>query len=46
MLSDHVEGGGRALFAAAAERGLEGIIAKRMDAPYRPGPARARLAAR
>ncbi len=37
VLSDHVEGGGRALFAAAAERGLEGIVAKRMDAPYRPG---------
>lgn len=37
VLSDHVEGGGRALFAAAAERGLEGIMAKRMDAPYRPG---------
>ncbi len=37
VLSDHVEGAGRALFAAAAERGLEGIMAKRMDAPYRPG---------
>lgn len=35
-LSDHVEGTGRALFEAAAERGLEGIVAKRRDAPYRP----------
>ena len=37
VLSDHVEGEGTALFAAAAQRGLEGIMAKRMDAPYRPG---------
>ncbi len=37
VLSDHVEGEGRALFAAAAERGLEGVVAKRMDVPYRPG---------
>lgn len=37
VLSDHVEGEGRALFAAAAANGMEGIMAKRMDAPYRPG---------
>ncbi|WP_217915699.1 DNA ligase D [Miltoncostaea marina] len=36
-LSDHVEATGTALFRAAAEQGLEGVIAKRMDAPYRPG---------
>ena len=28
---------GTALFAAACERGLEGVIAKRRSAPYRPG---------
>jgi len=35
--SDHVEGGGAAVFAAACERGLEGIVSKRADAPYAPG---------
>jgi bifunctional non-homologous end joining protein LigD len=28
---------GRALLAATAEHGLEGLIAKRLDSPYRPG---------
>src|SRR5260370_36887104 len=28
---------GLALFDAAQERGLEGIVAKRYDSPYRPG---------
>ena len=37
MLSDHVAGRGSDLFAAAKAQGLEGVIAKRMDAPYRPG---------
>ena len=37
IVSDHVEGHGTGLFALAAEKGLEGVIAKRMDAPYRPG---------
>ncbi len=30
-------GGGAELLAATAERGLEGVIAKRLDSPYRPG---------
>ncbi len=30
-------GGGRELLAATAERGLEGIIAKRLDSRYEPG---------
>jgi bifunctional non-homologous end joining protein LigD len=34
---DHVVGHGRAVLAASAEQGLEGIVAKRLDAPYRPG---------
>lgn len=37
LVSDHVEGRGRDLFAAAAARGLEGIVAKRLDSAYRPG---------
>jgi bifunctional non-homologous end joining protein LigD len=35
--SDHVEGRGRDVFAAACQQGLEGIISKRRDAPYRAG---------
>ncbi|WP_184805465.1 non-homologous end-joining DNA ligase [Rhizobium leucaenae] len=33
-LSQEIEGDGDALFAAACEHGLEGLIAKRLDAPY------------
>ncbi|HEV3322291.1 MAG TPA: DNA ligase D [Solirubrobacteraceae bacterium] len=31
------EGDGAELLAATAEQGLEGVIAKRLDSPYRPG---------
>jgi bifunctional non-homologous end joining protein LigD len=34
---DHVEGRGSDVFAAACQQGLEGIISKRRDAPYRAG---------
>ncbi|NNL64856.1 MAG: DNA ligase D [Myxococcales bacterium] len=34
---DHVEGDGEALFEAAREHGLEGVIAKRGDARYEAG---------
>lgn len=37
IVSDHVVGAGTALFAAAREQGVEGIVAKRLDSPYRPG---------
>ena len=37
ILSDHVDERGEALFDAAAEKGLEGIVAKRADSAYRPG---------
>ncbi len=37
VLSEGVVGRGRDLFAAACERGLEGIVAKRLNATYRPG---------
>jgi bifunctional non-homologous end joining protein LigD len=34
ILSTHVVGTGKALFAEARARGLEGVVAKRRDAPY------------
>jgi bifunctional non-homologous end joining protein LigD len=36
-LSEHVRGGGERVFAEACKLKLEGTIAKRADAPYRPG---------
>jgi bifunctional non-homologous end joining protein LigD len=36
-LSDHVDGGGATVFAHACKLGLEGIVAKRRDTPYRSG---------
>jgi len=35
--SDHVEGQGEAFYRAVTEKGLEGILAKRADSPYKPG---------
>jgi bifunctional non-homologous end joining protein LigD len=35
--SDHVDGGGADLFKRACELGLEGLVSKRLDAPYRSG---------
>jgi bifunctional non-homologous end joining protein LigD len=39
-LSDHVIGQGPAFFAQAARMGLEGIVSKQRDAPYRSGRSR------
>jgi bifunctional non-homologous end joining protein LigD len=36
-VSEHVEGDGVALFRAATEQGLEGVIAKDASSPYREG---------
>lgn len=36
-LSEMIRGDGTSLFQQACEHGLEGIIAKRLDAPYKPG---------
>ncbi len=33
--SDHVAGNGEAFFRQACEHGLEGVVSKRVDAPYR-----------
>jgi bifunctional non-homologous end joining protein LigD len=35
--SDHVVGGGARMFDQACRLGLEGIISKKRDAPYKPG---------
>ena len=37
---DHLSGGGGKLFTFCHENGLEGVVSKRADGPYRPGPAR------
>ena len=37
---DHITGHGSALFALCREQKVEGIVAKRADSPYRPGPRR------
>jgi bifunctional non-homologous end joining protein LigD len=37
LLSDHMEGRGQEMFRKACEMGLEGVISKRGDAPYRSG---------
>lgn len=38
--SDHVEGHGEEFFATAGKQGLEGIICKLAQSPYRPGRSR------
>jgi bifunctional non-homologous end joining protein LigD len=38
--SDHILGRGEAFFRNACKRGLEGIVSKRRDAPYRSGRGR------
>jgi bifunctional non-homologous end joining protein LigD len=35
--ANHTAGHARALLRATAARGLEGLVAKRLDSPYRPG---------
>ena len=35
--SDHITGDGKAFLAEACRVGLEGIVSKRLDKPYRPG---------
>jgi bifunctional non-homologous end joining protein LigD len=38
-LSEHMEGHGQAFFAQAFKAGLEGVVSKRANAPYRSGSA-------
>jgi len=44
--SDHQLGRGPEIFASASRLGLEGIVSKRRDAPYRPGRTAAWLKAK
>jgi bifunctional non-homologous end joining protein LigD len=37
---EHAEGHGEKLFEAACKLGLEGIVSKKLDAPYRSGPSK------
>jgi bifunctional non-homologous end joining protein LigD len=36
-LNEHIEGDGPTVFAHACKMGLEGIVSKRKDSPYRSG---------
>ena len=40
---EHAEGHGDKLFAAACKLGLEGIVSKKLNAPYKSGPSKAWL---
>jgi len=41
--NDHVRGHGQAFFAEVCDSGLEGVVSKRADAPYRSGRSRSWL---
>ena len=41
--TEHLTGDGPNVFDHACRMGLEGIVSKRIDAPYRSGPSRAWL---
>jgi ATP-dependent DNA ligase len=40
VLSDHTDDDGATIFRHACLMGLEGIVSKRLTAPYRSGPSR------
>jgi bifunctional non-homologous end joining protein LigD len=40
VLSDHADDDGAAIFRQACVMGLEGIVSKRLGAPYRSGQSR------
>jgi bifunctional non-homologous end joining protein LigD len=40
VLSDHTDEDGTMLFLQACRMGLEGIVSKRLSAPYRSGPSK------
>jgi bifunctional non-homologous end joining protein LigD len=37
IVSSYIEAEGKAYFEAAVAKGLEGVVAKKLDSPYRPG---------
>jgi bifunctional non-homologous end joining protein LigD len=44
--NEHLTGGGATIFKHVCQLGLEGIVSKRTDAPYRSGPSRMWLKAK
>jgi bifunctional non-homologous end joining protein LigD len=40
VLSEHADEDGATIFRQACKMGLEGIVSKRLSAPYRSGPSR------
>jgi bifunctional non-homologous end joining protein LigD len=40
---EHTEGDGGEMFNAVCKLGLEGIVSKKLDAPYKSGPSKAWL---
>jgi hypothetical protein len=40
VLSDHTDDDGATIFRQACRMGLEGIVSKRLTAPYQSGPSR------
>jgi len=40
QLTEHLDDDGELVFAHACRLGLEGIVSKRIDAPYRSGPCK------
>jgi ATP-dependent DNA ligase len=40
VLSEHTADDGATIFRQACRMGLEGIVSKRLSAPYRSGPSR------
>jgi bifunctional non-homologous end joining protein LigD len=40
---EHAEGDGVEMFKAVCKLGLEGIVSKKLDAPYKSGPSKAWL---
>jgi bifunctional non-homologous end joining protein LigD len=40
MYVEHTESHGDKLFAAACQLGLEGIVSKKLNAPYKSGPSK------
>jgi bifunctional non-homologous end joining protein LigD len=40
VLSDHIDDDGSTIYRHAGAMGLEGIVSKRLSAPYRSGPSR------
>jgi ATP-dependent DNA ligase len=40
---EHTEGDGAEMFKAVCKLGLEGIVSKKLDSPYKSGPSKAWL---